>query len=253
MGIGRWITGALGWALGGPIGGLIGYLLGSAFEREQGEGGNYRGRTYGGSFGDSGSYSANEQRNSFLVSLLVLAAAVMKADGKVMRSELDFVKQFISRNFGERATADALKILKGLLDKDIDLPEVCAQIKLYMEPSQRLQLLHFLVGIAGADGHVSGSEISAIKNIASYLGIPAVECDSILAMFENNLDSAYKVLEIKPAATDDEVKKAYKKLALKHHPDRVEALGADVKKAAEEKFKAIVRAYETIKKERGFN
>lgn len=253
MGIGRWITGALGWALGGPIGGLLGFLLGSAFEGGRGDAGeNYRGRVYGNPSG-GGAYSSSEQRNSFLVSLLILAAAVMKADGKVMRSELDFVKQFIARNFGEAATTEALQILRGLLEKEINLPEVCAQIKLYMEPSQRLQLLHFLVGIARADGHVSGSEIATIKNVAAYLGIPAAECNSILAMFEDNVDSAYKVLEIEPSATDDEIKKAYKKLALKHHPDRVEALGTDVKKAAEEKFKAIVQAYETIKKERGFN
>lgn len=253
MGIGKWITGALGWALGGPIGGLLGYLLGSAFEGGRSEE-NYRGRVYGGPAGAAGGhYSASEQRNSFLVSLLVLAAAVMKADGKVLRSELDFVKQFISRNFGESATAEALQILKGLLEKEINLPEVCAQIKLYMDASQRLQLLHFLVGIAQSDGHVSGSEVTTIKNIAAYLGIPAAECNSILAMFEHNVDSAYQVLEIEPSATDEEIKKAYKKLALKHHPDRVEALGADVKKAAEEKFKAIVQAYETIKKERGFN
>lgn len=250
MGIGRWITGALGWALGGPIGGLIGYLLGSAFDGGQGNGENYRGRVYG---GPHGGYSAGEQRNSFLVSLLVLASAIMKADGKVMRSELDYVKQFIGRNFGPQATPEALKILRGLLEKDINLPEVCAQIKLYMDSAQRLQLLHFLVGIAQADGHVSSVEISVIKNIASYLGIPAADCNSILAMFENNVESAYKVLEIESTATDEEVKRAYKKLAVKHHPDKVESLGADVKKAAEEKFKSIVQAYETIKKERGFN
>ncbi|MEF9986408.1 MAG: TerB family tellurite resistance protein [Bacteroidales bacterium] len=252
MGIGKWITGALGWAIGGPMGGLLGYLLGSAFDSNGNEE-NYRSRVYGGEYGTNRSYSANEQRNSFLVSLLVLAASVMRADGKVLRSELDYVKVFIQRNFGEQATGEALKILKELLEKEIDLPQVCAQIKLYMDSSQRLQLLHFLVGIAQADGHVSGVEITTIKNIASYLGIPAAECNSILAMFENDVESAYKVLEIEPTATNEQIKKAYKQMALKHHPDRVEALGTDIRKAAEEKFKSITLAYETIKKERGFN
>ena len=68
-----------------------------------------------------------------------------------------------------------------------------------------------------------------------------------------DVNSAYKILEIDPSASDDEVKKAYKKMAIKHHPDKVESLGEDVKKAAEEKFKSIVAAYEAIKKERGFN
>lgn len=246
MGLGKWITGAIGWALGGPLGGLVGYLLGSLFEGDS----QQAQRVYS----SGGGFSANEQRNSFLVSLLVLSAAVMKSDGKVLRSELEYVKDFIRRNFGEAALPQALQILKAALDKDINLPEICAQIKLYMEQSQRLQLFHYLVGIANADGHVSQVEINDLKNIAAYLGIPAAEAASILAMFGgNDVESAYKVLEIEPSATDDEVKKAYKKMAIKHHPDKVESLGEDVKKAAEEKFKAIAAAYETIRKERGFN
>ena len=246
MGIGKWISGFLGWVVGGPIGALIGFSLGALIERgdannPQGPQGAERARQYA------------EQRNSFLVSLLVLSAAVMKADGKVMRSELDYVKNFIRRNFGEFAVPQALKVLQDLLKKEINLPEVCAQIKLYMDMPQRLQLMHFLVGIAQADGHVSTSELEELKRIATYLGISERESESIFSMFGNKIEDAYKVLEITPEATDEEVKKAYKKMALKHHPDRVETLGEDVKKAAEEKFKAISVAYETIKKERGFN
>ncbi len=242
MGIGKWITGAIGWALGGPIGALIGYSLGALLEGSSQQGN-----------GNSASNGYSEQRNSFMVSLLVLSAAIMKADGKVMRSELDFVKGFIRNNFGEGAVPQALKVLQELLKKDIDLPQVCAQIKTYMDISQRLQLIHYLIGIAQADSHVSSAELDMLKRIALYLGISHQESESLFAMFGNKLEDAYKVLEVSPDATDDEIKKAYKKMALKHHPDRVESLGADVKKAAEEKFKAIAVAYETIKKERGFN
>ncbi len=245
MGIGKWITGLLGWALGGPIGALIGYSIGALFEN----GSDQTNGTVNG--GASSRYT--EQRNSFLVSLLVLSAAVMKADGKVMKSELEYVKEFIRRNFGEHAVGQALKILQELLQKEINLPEVCAQIKTYMNISQRRQLLHFLIGISQADGHVSNSELETLKRIALYLGISQQDSDSIFAMFGNKLEDAYKVLEVSPDATDEEIKKAYKKMALKHHPDRVESLGADVKKAAEEKFKAVVAAYETIKKERNIN
>ena len=241
MGLGKWITGAIGWALGGPIGALIGYSLGALFEGSSQQEGGFASNGY------------NEQRNSFMVSLLVLSAAIMKADGKVMRSELDFVKGFIRNNFGDGAVPQALKVLQDLLKKDIDLPQVCAQIKTYMDVSQRLQLIHYLIGIAQADSHVSSAELDMLKRIAVYLGISQQESDSLFAMFGNKLEDAYKVLEVSPDATDDEIKKAYKKMALKHHPDRVESLGADVKKAAEEKFKAIAVAYETIKKERGFN
>lgn len=241
MGLGKWITGAIGWALGGPIGGLVGYLLGCAMEEGSSLSGTKRGRN---------SYTAGEQRNSFLVSMLVLSAAVMKADGKVMRSELDYVKRFIAGSFGEEALPESLKVLKALLQKDINVSQVCEQIKMYMDSAQRLQLLHFLVGIAEADGYVSKPEVNVIREIGGYLGIAEADVNSILAMFNDNQESAYAVLEIDETATDEEVKKAYKRLALKHHPDRVESLGPDIKKAAEEKFKKIVVAYEAIKKER---
>jgi DnaJ like chaperone protein len=245
MGIFKWLAGALGWALFGPLGGLIGYLHGSGME-----GGSHVGY----SSGREGGFSAQEQRNSFLISILVLSAAVMKADEKVMKSELDYVKNFIRRSFGEAALQDSLKILKAALEKPLDLPEVCAQIKLYVTAEQKLQLLHYLVGIAKADGIVSDIELKAIRDIASYLGVSKAECDSILSMFEGeSIENAYKILELEPTATDEEVKKAYKKLALKHHPDRVATLGEDVKKASEEKFKSIVAAYEKIKKERNIN
>ncbi len=248
MGYGKWISGALGWVVGGPIGGLIGFAIGSLFERgaAAGQSGN-AGRYY------SSGYAAGAPgaRNSFLVSLLVLSAAIMKADRKVMRSELDYVKDFIRRNFGEDAVQDALSILKQLLNREINVYEVGTQIRDNMNYSQRLQLFHYLVGIAAADGHVAEDEISMLKTVAGAIGIDARDTDSVLAMYDDGLDSAYRILEIPRTATDEEVKKAYKRMALKHHPDKVSSLGPDVQKAAEEKFKMISQAYDKIKKERG--
>ena len=59
------------------------------------------------------------------------------------------------------------------------------------------------------------------------------------------------MLEIDRSATDDEVKKAYRKMAMKYHPDRVATLGEEVKKSATEKFQAVAAAYDAIKEERG--
>ena len=66
-------------------------------------------------------------------------------------------------------------------------------------------------------------------------------------------DNDYKILEISPDASDEEVKKAYRAAAKKHHPDKVSHLGEDVRKAAEEKFAQVNEAYERIKKARGMN
>jgi DnaJ like chaperone protein len=242
MGYGKWISGALGWALGGPIGGLLGFALGSFFEK--GDSSTRTGR--GGS-----AYSGAEQRNSFLVSLLVLSSAIMKADSRVLKSELDFVKRFISQNFGEDAAAEATLLLRDLLKKDVDIEAVCAQIKLNTNVATRLQLLHYLTGIARADGFVSSDEIAMLRRISAAMSIPYQDGESVFAMFDSGIDAAYKILEIDKSATDEEIKKAYKRMAVKHHPDKVSNLGADVQRAAEEKFKRINEAYEKIKKDRG--
>jgi DnaJ like chaperone protein len=116
---------------------------------------------------------------------------------------------------------------------------------------QRLQLLAFLCGIAKADGHVSPEEIDALKEIALYMQMAEAEVNSLLNLGGDSLDEAYKVLEVTPDATDQEVRAAYRKLALKHHPDRVATLGEDVRKAAEEKFQQINNAKEIVYKARG--
>lgn len=257
MGIGKWIGGFLGWIVGGPIGALIGYGLGSMLESESTE-------VY-----ESQDYSGNTQRmyegqrNSFMYSLLVMASYIVKADGKVMHSEMEYIRQFLLQNFGMEAKIQGEKVLLDLFEKrkQMDstnpmafrntIAECGAQIAANMSYEQRLQLLNFLVNIAKADGHVPQSEIDALKEVAASMRLTMQEVDSMLNLGSNKLEDAYKVLEISSSATDEEVKKAYRKLALKHHPDKVASLGDDVKKAAEEKFNAITEAYDHIRKARG--
>jgi DnaJ like chaperone protein len=119
-----------------------------------------------------------------------------------------------------------------------------------MDYSQRLQLYHYLVSLGACDGLVQ-NEIEVLEVIASYIGLSKSDVDSILAIFRPSNDSNYRMLGITKDATDEEVKKAYRKMAVKYHPDKVATLGEDVQKAAEEKFKAISQAYEAICKERG--
>ena len=178
------------------------------------------------------------------MSLLVLSAAVIKADGKTTSQELSTLRSFFARNFGPQAGNEAEEIMKDLLSKDFNLYEVC------MDYSQRLQLYHYLVSLGACDG-LHQREVDILETIATYIGLSKSEVDSIFAQFRPSNDSNYRILEITPDATNDDVKKAYRKMAVKYHPDKVATLGEDVQKAAEEKFKAISQAYEAICKERG--
>jgi DnaJ like chaperone protein len=225
----KWIGGTLGWAFGGPIGAILGFAFGSMID-----GVNIT------------TVSNNTQSGDFLASLLVLTAAVMKADKKVMKSELDFVKQFFLRQFGTNVTEQYMLALRELLKKDVSVREVCLQIKQNMDYAARLQLIHYLFGVAAADGQIHVEEIAVVEEIAHYLNIQFNDISSIKAMFVKDNDSAYKILEITQDATDDEVKKAYRKMAVKYHPDKVNTLGEDIQHAAKEKCQQLNNAYEQI-------
>jgi DnaJ like chaperone protein len=237
MKYGKWIGGGLGWTFGGPIGAILGFAFGSIYDSMQ-----------------SGKYAyeaGTTMRGDFTVSLLVLTAAVMKADNKVSRSELEYVKAFLIRQFGPELGREQVLALREILKQDIDVAEVSRQIARQMDYSSRLQLLHYLFGLSAADGQTHPGEVEMIGRISAFMGIRTPDFDSIRAMFVKDVNNAYKILEISLEATDEEVKKAYRRMALKYHPDKVTHLGEDVKRAATEKFQMVQAAYEEIKKQKG--
>lgn len=238
MGYGKWIGGVLGWAVLGPLGAIIGYYIGSALEDD--------------SRSESGTDPRYDQgeRNSFLISLLVLSAAVIKADGKVTSAEIAKLREFFARNFGAQAANEAEKIVKEIVHKDFNIYEVCGQVRSCMDYSQRMQLYHYLVSLGACDGLMQ-CEVDILEVIATNIGLSKGDADSILALFRPSNDANYRILGISPDATDEEVKKAYRRMAVKYHPDKVATLGEDVQKAAEEKFKAVSQAYDAICRERG--
>ncbi len=233
---GKWIGAGLGWAFGGPMGAILGFAFGTFLDVSESDILTAKGKT---------------TKGDFIVSLLTLIAAVMKADGRVLQSELTYIKKYFLQAFGTETTKDAMLILRDILKRNIPVREVCYQIKQKMDYSSRLQLLHFLFGIANADGRIDKSEMNLIKEISFLLGISQMDIDSIQNMFLKSTDWAYKILEVDARASDEEVKKAYRKMAMKYHPDKVSYLGEEIKQKADEKFKKINEAYELIKSERG--
>lgn len=258
MGAAKWIGGIIGFMTGGPLGALAGYALGSLFDTDENT--TYKRYTDG---QQAESYSYAGQRNSFLFSMLVMASYIIKADGRIMHSEMEFVRRFLRTTFGEEAVKEGEQILLNLFEqsKQMDKQNPFAfkntirdcgmQIAANLTYEERLQLLVFLVEISKSDGNVCQEEIEALKEVATYMGLSTAEVESMLNLGGSSLEEAYKVLEIEPTAINEEVRAAYRRLALKHHPDRVATLGEDIKKAAEEKFQNINNAKERIYKARG--
>lgn len=275
----KWIGATVGWSLGGPIGAIIGMALGSLGDaltsknsgllgqgKEPYE--NRRARQEGrrpryeqhDPYKREPNYRTNKRRErpkthsgDFEVSLLILATIVIKADGHQDQRELDYVRNEFVKMYGKGRANKAFKLFKKInQQKGISTRQVCLQIKQMMDHASRLQLLHFLFGIAKADDMVVEEEERQIYTISGYLGISSRDYNSIKAMFYNSRDNAYKILEIEKTATVDQIKKAYRRMAKKYHPDRVEHLGKEHKKGAEEKFKQVQKAYEYLQKEHGF-
>jgi DnaJ like chaperone protein len=236
-GYAKWVGGGLGWVFGGPIGAILGVALGSMLDGANTGQSSYRGT----------------QRGDFAMSLLVLSAAVMKADQKIVKSELEFVRSFFISQFGLDEGNRLISMLQEILKQDINIREVSVQVGQFTDYPVKLQLVNYLFGIAAADGQYHSDEVDMISTIAGFMGVSSADFTSIKAMFVKSTGWAYDVLEIASSATDEDVKRAYREMAKKHHPDKVSHLGEDIRKSATEKFQKVSAAYEEIKKQRGMN
>jgi DnaJ-class molecular chaperone with C-terminal Zn finger domain len=255
----KWIGAALGWSFGGPIGAIVGLVIGSFIDGATDTntsigdrpGRKKRKRSY-----DRTDYSQSRrpitQPGDFEVSLLVLSSIVIKADGVQDKRELDFVRQHFLGMYGKERANNAFKLFKGIAKQNISKRQVCLQIRQMMDHAAVYNCYIFYLVWQKADGMVTDAEIKEIYSISGYLGINTKDFESIKAMFYNSLNNAYKILEIDKSVTDDEVKRAYRKMAKKYHPDRVTHLGEEHQQGALEKFRKVQQAYEQIQKERGF-
>lgn len=252
MAYNKWIGAFIGVLNGGPLGALAGFAVGCLIDaftkkRESAE-------------DVSVNENVNVARNRFLFSLMVLSSHIIQADGKIMHSEMELVRRFLRENFGEVAVEQGEDILLKLFKMRKDngetwwnekIHDVCNELSQVMQEEHRLQLLAFLAEIAKTDGNIANEEIACLRDVASRLMLNVGVVDQLLSLGGTSVEDAYRVLGVTADASDEEVKRAYKKLALKYHPDRVDTLGEDVKEAAKRKFQELNEAKEIIFKSRG--
>jgi DnaJ like chaperone protein len=246
MSLGKWILGGLGFAVGGPIGSIIGVLIATLFEKNGADN----------QTSSSTNRTFRAQRTTagdVRVSIIVLIACVIKSDGRVLKSEINYIKPFLLKTFGEAGAKQALLLLKELLKQDIDAKAVAQQIGQHINYSTRLELVHLLLAVANADGELHELELEIISSISMNMSVQDADYQSILALYQRSKDAnwAYTALEITPSATNEEVKKAYRRMAMKYHPDKVANAGEEIRQQATDKFRAINEAYEHIKQQRG--
>lgn len=248
------------------IGGIIGAFVGSLFD----SGSVQRNRGGGRNFTQKSQYDKD-----FPTVLLILTASMMKADGNPLKSELNFVKSFFVRQFGEEQSKKYIKGLQAELKRDIDPLRTTAYIQSAFSSSEKLQLIHYLAGIAYADGELAQSEYQLLVRMGTSMGLNKVTIDSIIAMLnpqranwsnqgrnthqyrpQNNpaqVDNAFKILGVEKSADENTIKKAYRKMVVKHHPDKVSHLGEEHVESAKVKFQKIQEAYEMVKTYKGIS
>ena len=180
----KFIAGGLGFVLGGPLGLLIGLMFESTIiGTQKKEVSDNRRR-------------AQATQADFRMSLLVLLAAVMRADNKVVKSELTVVKQFLIQTFGEQSAMEGLQILKKLLDQHIEVDPIAVQIGYNLNASSKLQLIHMLYKVADADGAIVPQEAQLIERIARLMRVPVSDFNSVKAMFTTRTRSEEHTSEL---------------------------------------------------------
>ena len=228
----KWVGGGLGWMYGGPIGAFIGYQIGK-----------YIGKNF------------QSKETSFELSLLILSAMVVKADGKIKQAELDCVRLFFIQSFGKLKADQYFQVFNEVKNKKFpSIRSVCLEINKHVNHKTRLQIIHFLFSIANSDRHIDSAEVDIIKKISKYFWISEYDFSSIQAMFSKNknINNAYEILGLNKSSTEDQIKTAYRKMVKKYHPDKLRGVSEDVVKMAKEKFQSVKDAYDTIRKQRGF-
>jgi len=231
----KWVAAVIGYSFLRFPGAILGFMVGGFFEFLSKNSIQIR----------TSSYAIKPE--TFQLNLLALSALIIKADGKIEQKELDFVRSFFIGQYGKERADSIFRTFNTQIKKETQhLDQLTRIFVLQTAYETRLQILHFLFGIANADGNISDIELQKLSQVATGMRLRLPDFESIKAMFVKNTDNAYKILEVDSNASLDEIKKAYRKMAKKYHPDKLRGQDPAMIKGAEEKFREVQKAYETL-------
>jgi len=266
--LGTLLGGSLGFMMFGPLGAIVGGAIGSNIGEGFGGPSPHPGARVppGGGFADPAFgrragpvHDPRQAQQTFIVAMISLAAKVAKADGKVTPAEVQSFDAFLRDQLGMSA-ADrrvAARIFNAARDSHEPAESFARQLRILLghQPARLRDLISVLAGVARADGRLDQAEERLLRSVAREMGLSDRDYDEAVGMYDPraSLESSYTVLGVTPGATNDEVKKAYRKLAREYHPDVVanKGMGEDFQKFAAEKMRAINAAYEAVKEARG--
>lgn len=205
----------------------------------------------------------NGMQYDFQSALLSLIAYMMKADGHARKVELEFVRPQLIRIFGEDRAHYALLQLRELLKNNIDFYQVTQVINRSLDEQSKCTILTILYGIAMADGVMANEEWQMLLRITEYIGLSRRDLETIRMMYGNNggntssyntdesNESPYKIIGVSENASNEELKRAYRTLVKKFHPDMQTDLSKEAQEDAQKRFVKIQEAYEKICSMRG--